>query len=451
MDNRIIKITYNKDLVPDKKLVGTIRTEESGYTKVYFAFPENYNVSSAVIETNTALPNGNLIYQGLSTTVVDDGITYYVMNLDNRYTKIEGEITIGLHVTNGTLTIEEKDGEIVVSTSDVVRAVSDTFVAYCDYSPNATATSDLSITQYQQVLMGLSQKIDKKSSENYVNLGFKIGYMFGGTTPYSLINYWKDTDTSTEYFDLGNDMIRVNILGSIIKIDSKIINIPNVETLDIGKFLKYYTSTKEFTIGVRATDTIYIEGDKEYLNCNSFQLSVSGDDNIKFNDIKLTDIRNAILKANSEPFLRQEADNELQAQIDTINASQNMVDIVGTYADLQAYDTTNLKANDKIEVLDDEHNNNSDSVYKWTGSAWELVGSIASSYTKAETDSLLQQAITASETYTNGLIVDNLDSTDSTKVLSANQGRVLKGYIDTLSSTIGTLNDTLEATLDGNE
>lgn len=76
----------------------------------------------------------------------------------------------------------------------------------------------------------------------------------------------------------------------------------------------------------------------------------------------------------------------LQTQVDTINATQNVVDIVGTKAELNAYSTKDLHANDKIEVLVDESQNDANTIYGWDGNAWSLVGSKAPYYSKAESD-----------------------------------------------------------------
>lgn len=79
----------------------------------------------------------------------------------------------------------------------------------------------------------------------------------------------------------------------------------------------------------------------------------------------------------------------LQNEIDTINLKQNVVDVVGTYADLLLYNTSTLSANDEIGVLQDENHSGAYSVYTWTGSAFSYIGSTAASYTKTETDNLL--------------------------------------------------------------
>lgn len=101
---------------------------------------------------------------------------------------------------------------------------------------------------------------------------------------------------------------------------------------------------------------------------------------------------------------RQNADNGLQSQIDAIVSKSDVVDIVGTYAELQAYDTSSLGNNDVVKVLDDSTHNDAPSYYRWviTGGvgAWVYIGSESETYTKAETDALLnakQDNITATD------------------------------------------------------
>lgn len=87
---------------------------------------------------------------------------------------------------------------------------------------------------------------------------------------------------------------------------------------------------------------------------------------------------------------RTNADNNLQSQIDAITAASDVTDIVGTYAELQAYDTTNLPNNSIIKVLQDESRNDETTYYRWviTGGvgAWVLIGEEGPYYTKSEAD-----------------------------------------------------------------
>ena len=89
-----------------------------------------------------------------------------------------------------------------------------------------------------------------------------------------------------------------------------------------------------------------------------------------------------------ETDAREIADQNLQEQIDAIAASSDVVDIVGTYAALQAYDTSKLHDNDIIKVLDDETRNDATTYYRWavSTSTWSYIGAEGPFYTKADAD-----------------------------------------------------------------
>ena len=91
----------------------------------------------------------------------------------------------------------------------------------------------------------------------------------------------------------------------------------------------------------------------------------------------------------SETTNRQNADNDLQRQIDSISASSDVKDIVGTYAELEAYDTSTLGNNDIIKVLQDETQNDETTYYRWSTSTetFTLIGEEGPYYTKSAADS----------------------------------------------------------------
>lgn len=78
--------------------------------------------------------------------------------------------------------------------------------------------------------------------------------------------------------------------------------------------------------------------------------------------------------------------NELQEQIDAITSASDVFDVVGTYAQLQAYDTSTVPVNDIIKVLQDETRNNAMTYYRWNGTSWVFVGAEGPYYTVAEVD-----------------------------------------------------------------
>ena len=92
-----------------------------------------------------------------------------------------------------------------------------------------------------------------------------------------------------------------------------------------------------------------------------------------------------------ESLARVNGDKNLQSQIDAIASSSDVVDVVGTYAELQAYDTSKLSDNDVVKVLDDSTHNNSMTYYHWnkTTQTWSYIGQESPYYSKSQMDTLL--------------------------------------------------------------
>lgn len=138
---------------------------------------------------------------------------------------------------------------------------------------------------------------------------------------------------------------------------------------------------------------------------------------------------NGALNYNGSDLAKKSDTSSLQSQIDTINATQNVVDIVGTKAELNAYSTNDLHANDKIEVLADESQSNANTIYEWNGNAWSLVGSKAPYYSKAESD-----------TRYNELKAKSYDK-DTTGYVTGHvpDSALVKGSLDSISESVETL------------
>lgn len=88
---------------------------------------------------------------------------------------------------------------------------------------------------------------------------------------------------------------------------------------------------------------------------------------------------------------RQQADSELQAQIDAISSKSDVVDVVASYVELVAYDTSTLGDNDVIKVLEDETHDDAESYYRWnlTTETWGYIGSQGPFVTPAEMQTAL--------------------------------------------------------------
>ena len=121
--------------------------------------------------------------------------------------------------------------------------------------------------------------------------------------------------------------------------------------------------------------------------------------------------------------LAQDAiDIDLQQQIDAITSQSDVVDVVGTYAELLAY-TKPLYVDDIVKVLEDESHSNAISYYRYKGgsgaSAWTYIGSQGPFYTKSETDTLLEEKVDV-ETG-KGLSTNDYTNAEKAKVASAVQ------------------------------
>lgn len=159
-----------------------------------------------------------------------------------------------------------------------------------------------------------------------------------------------------------------------------------------------------------------------------------------------TDIVSAI---NSEVSDRQGADSNLQTQIDGLAAASDVKDIVGTYADLENYDTSHLGNNDIIKVLTDETHNNQPSYYRYNKSTdtFSYIGSESAAYTKAQSDSIF---VTKTTTINNKALssditlsasdVSALPSTTTINDLTttAQQNALNSGVTSTVVAQVGT-------------
>lgn len=96
-------------------------------------------------------------------------------------------------------------------------------------------------------------------------------------------------------------------------------------------------------------------------------------------------------RIDTETDARSAADQEIWTEIEAIEAASDVVDVVGTYAELEDYDTSALKDNDIIKVLQDETHDDAVAYCRWDSSteAFAFVGVEGPYYTASETDTLL--------------------------------------------------------------
>ena len=157
----------------------------------------------------------------------------------------------------------------------------------------------------------------------------------------------------------------------------------------------------------------------------------------------------------AETSARENADIGLQGQIDAITSSSDVKDIVGTYTELQNYDTSTLGNDDIIKVLQDSTHNNAMTYYRWiiSGGAgsWQYIGEEGPYYTKSETETLLnnkQDEITSS----NKLLSDLVDDTNQTnKFVTENEKTTWNTEIENLQEEDELLKRNLQTTTGSGE
>lgn len=107
-------------------------------------------------------------------------------------------------------------------------------------------------------------------------------------------------------------------------------------------------------------------------------------------------------------------DTVLQDQIDALGSiSKGVADVVGTYAELDAYDTTKLEVGDIINVLSDSTHDNANTYYRWTGTKpYVYIGTIAPYYTKTQMDDKLDDIHSIPAGGTTGQVIKKVSGTD---------------------------------------
>lgn len=95
----------------------------------------------------------------------------------------------------------------------------------------------------------------------------------------------------------------------------------------------------------------------------------------------------------AEAEAREAEDERIWDKIEDIEMSSDVVDVVGTMADLSNYDTSTLSDNDLIKVLQDNTHGDAISYYRWdtANNQFSYVGSEGPYYTQTQTDALLDE------------------------------------------------------------
>ena len=382
-------------------------------------------------------PNGFNLMKGLVTMYVRINYT----NSDAQNPKVIKEKTIAVINANVVETAEYNDNLLLLGNS-IEEVVFNFKQQIENLAAKIASDNDVNIVNYLQVLSRVLSHLIPSENEAF-NLGNPL---------YKWLTLWVKTiqaDQVNVVNNVNSDLVNtynLNVLSNdekeaLAKITKAIIttleavnvsvkgNVNVSGIVDATEVMGSNIETTDFlTTNAKVNETIQAKnvicsqtlssqsaiidglrsinatlGDSNEFSVNATLATYRGVEIANQNDINT--------RVSNDTFNSKVAD--LQSQIDGINAGQNLADIVGTYALLLNYDTSNLNANDKIQVLKDETKEDDSTIYNWNGSAFEYVGSYSSNvYTKAETETKLaqkQNTLTAGDGVT---IIDNTINMD---------------------------------------
>lgn len=213
----------------------------------------------------------------------------------------------------------------------------------------------------------------------------------------------RDIDDLTDVVEEDFSSLNTKIDNSVTTINQRITDVAD----ELGQTIE------ENVVALQAEDTAL----QNQINTHSQTLTA--------HDGRITSNTNAITK---EIVDRESADNGLQEQIDAIVSSSDVKDIVGTYAELQAYDKSTLGNNDIIKVLQDETQQGASTYYKFKTEtqSFDYIGKEGPYYTKSEADNLLNQK------------QDNIEDLEQIRT-NAQTGANLVTQVETNKTDIATL------------
>jgi hypothetical protein len=277
-------------------------------------------------------------------------------NVEILSAKIDNEITRAISAENELVDdISDLNEYVDIANNSLFDAISATSGNLNQKIDNVSDNLSSEINDVNNNLISVSSNLNTLINNNKENQD-SINDYFSGT----IDNLKTYVDLQDNYLSGSIDYVSANLITSannIINYTDNLINITN-------KTLSSVSSTLNTAI-----------------NYTAEQLSDDIDD---LSDSLTDEITDRISADNT----LQNNITALQGQIETIEATQNVIDLVGTYTDLQNYDTTNVKIHDKIQVITDSTHDNQSTIYSWENNSWSYVGMFGPYYTKSQVDEI---------------------------------------------------------------
>lgn len=136
-------------------------------------------------------------------------------------------------------------------------------------------------------------------------------------------------------------------------------------------------------------------GNKVYSHIGSEQGELDYDVSNSANSLVLRDPNGRITISDPVNLNDGVTKRYLDQAIENIEIRSDVIDVLGTYSDLENYDTSDVRLNDLIKVISDEEHNNSTTYYRWLTvegvNQWSFIASEGPYYTISQTDSIIER------------------------------------------------------------
>lgn len=150
-------------------IVGNEFTGANNTSEIHF-YTDNLGIATWI--ANCKLPNGTLVNRLLVPGIDAEGDQYFNLPLDSELTSVVGHLKIGLNGYAGNISIDEEELEnndlVVISGTPTIIATGIIDIAM-NYSPIVIPVSDLTPTEYQQLLALIGTKTNEIDTILVVN------------------------------------------------------------------------------------------------------------------------------------------------------------------------------------------------------------------------------------------------------------------------------------------
>ena len=175
--SKIMRVYYDNAGYPYKDrelstlypIIGNEFTGANNTTEIHFYCE---NLGQATWVANCKLPNGTKVNRLLVSGVDENGYTYQNLPLDSELTSVVGHLKIGLNGYAGNISVDEEELEnndlVVISGTPTIIATGVIDIAM-NYSPIVIPVSDLTPTEYQELLGLIGGKVDVLNTILVVN------------------------------------------------------------------------------------------------------------------------------------------------------------------------------------------------------------------------------------------------------------------------------------------